>query len=92
MLDNKNKQKKSEKNDNCNIEFEPPKIEGGKMTQEEINNLKEEEEEKFLKKESEIEDKEIGSSLFESKMVEKTELEIAKKIIDELDEYKLDIQ
>ena len=92
MLDNKNKQKKSEKNDNCNIEFEPPKIEGGKMTQEEINNLKEEEEEKFLKKESEIEDKEIGSSLFESKMVEKTELEIAKKIIDELDEDRLDIQ
>ena len=92
MLDSKNKQKKNEKNDNCNIEFEPPKIEGGKMTQEEINNLKEDEEEKFLKKESETEDKEIASSLFDSKIVEKTELEIAKKIIDELDEDRLDIQ
>lgn len=92
MLDNKNKQKKNEKNDHCNIEFEPPKIEGGKMTQEEINNLKEDEEEKFLKKGAETEDKEIGASSFDSKYVEKTELEIAKKIIDELDEDRLDIQ
>ena len=90
-LENKINSKQNDKIDNSNIIFQPPKIEGGKMTQEEINNLKGDEEEKFLKKELEEEDKEIGSSLLNSKMIEKTELEIARNIIDELDD-RLDIQ
>ena len=79
---------KNNNNMNLNIVFEPPKIEGGKMTQEEINNLEGDEEEKFLKKESE---KDLGSYLLDAKMVEKTEIEIARNIIDELDD-RLDIQ
>ena len=90
-LENKLKKEKIEKNDNLNIVFEPPKIEGGKMTQEEINNLKGDEEEKFLVKETECE-KDVAAYIAENKMVENTELEIAKKIIDELDEDRLDIQ
>ena len=91
-LEDKMKKEQNDKNDNLNIVFEPPKIEGGKMTQEELNNLKGDEEEKFLKKVSENDVKDIGSYLIESKMVENTEIEIARNIIDELDEDRLDIQ
>ena len=87
-LENQIRKEQNQNNNNMNIVFEPPKIEGGKMTQEEIDNLKEDEEEKFLKKESE---KEIGTFLLDSKMVEKTEIEIARNIIDELED-RLDIQ
>ena len=81
---------KKEKNDILNLVFEPPKIEGGKYTQEEFNNLKGDED-TFLQKDPKEIEKDVETFL-NNKLVEKTEIEIAKHIIDELDEDRLDIQ
>ena len=61
------------------------------MTEEEINKLKGDEEEMFLKKDSNQIEKDVETYL-DNKNVENTEIEIAKRIIDELDEDRLDIQ
>ena len=88
-LEEKLKKNNIEKKDN--IIFEPPIIEGGIMTQEEINNLKEDDEENFLKKEFENEEKDINDNLMENNMIENSEAEIARNVIDEMDD-RLDIQ
>ena len=91
QLEDKLKKDNIEKKDNTNIIFEPPIIEGGIMTQEEINNLKEDEEENFLKNEFDNEEKDINTNLMENNMIENSEIEIARDVIDEIED-RLDIQ
>ena len=71
------------KNNNSNIDFEPPEIEGGNIDEEEINNLKEDEEAQFLRKESNLEEDINVSNL------ENAEVENVKKILNDLDEDRL---
>ena len=85
-LENKIIFQNNEKNINLNKEFDPPKIEGGKMTEEELKNIKEDEEDHFLRKASDLEEKNFISNL------ENTEVEIVEKILNDLDEDRLDIQ
>ena len=69
-LEDKLKKDNIEKKDNTSLIFEPPIIEGGIMTLEEINNIKEDEEEKFLKNEFDDEEKDINTNLMENNMIE----------------------
>ena len=71
------------KNNNSNIDFEPPEIEGGNISEEKINNLKEDEEAQFLRKDSNLEEQINVSNL------ENAEVENVKKILNDLDEDRL---
>ena len=86
QLENKSNILNNLKNNNSNIGFEPPEIEGGKMTEEELNNLKENEEEQFLKKAPD------SKELANLSNLENEEVQIVEKLLNDLDEDRLDIQ